>query len=383
MAAVHPELKILHVDMDAFYASVEERDDPSLKGKPVIVGGANARGVVSTCNYIARRYGVHSAMPGVTAKRLCPDGIFLPSRMSHYAEIAKQIRAVFNRFTPLVEPLSLDEAFLDIGGSRKLHGNAIEIASAIRKGIKDDTELTASVGVASNKFLAKLASDLDKPLPVRRLWGVGKVSGARLQSAGIHTVADIRTRGEQAMIELFGERSGKHLSRLARGQDERPVVPDHDAKSISHETTFSDDVVDIDTLRGVLLSLTEDVARRVRRVDARARTVQIKVRHGDFKTVTRAHTLPAPDMTTDVFYRAAKELLETYLGDRKFAIRLLGMGVTGFGDSDAAQGDLFSEIESQTESAEIDSLSDKISDKFGKGAITRAGALRRRNTHER
>ena len=250
---------IIHADMDAFYASVEERDRPELVGKPVIVGGSpEKRGVVSAANYVARKYGVHSAMPAVTARRLCPQGIYLPPRIDYYAEVSRQIRDIFERFTPLVEPLSLDEAFLDVTGSENLFGPAVEIGRQIKQAIRQELRLVVSVGVAPNKFLAKIASDLKKPdalvvvepdkvqefldpLPVERLWGVGKQSSKVFQRLGIRTIGQLRQCPLDVLQARFGS-SGEHLWNLAHGRDDRPVVPEREAKSISNETTFEHDI---------------------------------------------------------------------------------------------------------------------------------------------
>ena len=265
---------IIHADMDAFYASVEERDQPELVGKPVIVGGSpEQRGVVSAASYVARRYGVHSAMPAVTAHRLCPHGIFLPPRISYYAEISSQIRDIFERFTPLVEPLSLDEAFLDVTGSERLFGPAPEIGRKIKQAIREELRLVASVGVAPNKFLAKIASDLKKPdalvvvepeqvqeflapLPVERLWGVGKKGSKVFERLGIRTIGQLRQWPLESLQTHFGS-SGEYLWQLAHGIDDRPVVPEREAKSISHETTFAQDIAELEVLRAWLVDLTE------------------------------------------------------------------------------------------------------------------------------
>jgi len=297
---------ILHADMDAFYASVEERDRPELVGKPVIVGGTpEKRGVVSAANYVARKYGVHSAMPAVTAHRLCPQGIYVPPRIDYYAEVSAQIRAIFERFTPLVEPLSLDEAFLDVTGSEHLFGPAVEIGRKIKQAIRQEIRLVVSAGVAPNKFLAKIASDLKKPdalvvvepdkvqefldpLPVERLWGVGKQSSKVFQRLGIHTVGQLRQWPLDVLQARFGT-SGEHLWKLAHGRDDRPVVREREAKSISHETTFEHDIADLEVLRAWLVDLTEQVGCRLRRHGLRGRTVQLKVR---FCRLLPGHPLP-------------------------------------------------------------------------------------------
>ena len=273
---------ILHVDMDAFYASVEERECPSLVGQPVVVGGTAAgRGVVAAANYEARKYGVHSAMPSAVARRLCPQAVVITPRISFYSEISRDIRDIFERYTPLIEPLSLDEAFLDVAASETLFGTAPEIARTIKNDIIKELKLVASVGVAANKFIAKLASDLDKPdglvvvapgteqafldpLPVGCVWGIGKASGEIFRGLGIHTIGDLREYPMEGLQSRFG-RHGEHLWRLARGIDDRSVIPDHEAKSISHETTFERDIEDESVLRSWMLELTEQVGRRLRR----------------------------------------------------------------------------------------------------------------------
>ena len=301
----------LHVDMDAFYAAVEQRDRPELAGKPVIVGGsAEGRGVVAAASYAVRRFGVHSAMPTATALRLCPEAIVLPVRMSHYAAISRQIRDIFARYTPLVEPLSLDEAFLDVSGCEKLFGKPEQIARRIKQEILDETGLIASVGVAPNKFLAKIASDLEKPdalvvvdpervaefldpLPVGRIWGVGKVTESVMHRLGVNTIGQLRSIPIEHLRQHFGD-AGDHFWRLARGIDHRKVVPDRQAKSLSHETTFATDITDLESLRYRLWELTEQVARRLRRTGRYGRTVQIKLRFSDFRTITRSRPCRSP-----------------------------------------------------------------------------------------
>jgi DNA polymerase-4 len=289
-----------------------------LVGRPVIVGGTpEKRGVVSAANYVARRYGVHSAMPAATAHRLCPHGVFLPPRLDYYAEVSRQIRDIFERFTPLVEPLSLDEAFLDVTGSQNLFGPATQIGRKIKQTVLDETHLVVSVGVAPNKFLAKIASDLKKPdgfvvvepgqeqvfldpLPVERLWGVGKQGSKVFQRMGVRTIGQLRQWPLDSLQARFGA-SGEHLWQLAHGIDDRPVIAEREAKSISHETTFEQDIDDLEVLRAWLLDLTEQVGWRLRRHRLRGRTVQLKVRFADFSLITRSQTLPEPtDITHEL-----------------------------------------------------------------------------------
>ena len=382
---------IIHADMDAFYASVEERDRPELVGKPVIVGGTpEKRGVVSAANYVARRYGVHSAMPSATAHRLCPNGIYLLPRISYYAEISQQIHAIFERFTPLVEPLSLDEAFLDVTGSEHLFGLAAEIGQQIKRTIRKELRLTVSVGVAPNKFLAKIASDLKKPdalvvvepdtiqqfldpLPVERLWGVGKQSSKVFERLGIRTIGQLRQWPLDVLRSHFGS-SGEHLWNLAHGIDDRPVVPEREAKSISHETTFERDIADMEALRAWLVDLVEQVGCRLRRHKLRGRTVQLKVRFADFSTITRSQTLPEPTDITQELWKSADELLCQRLPPGHLPVRLLGMGVSGLDDTQLLQGQLFDQ-ENRQKQARLDAVADELKKRFGSDAIRRGTGL--------
>lgn len=383
---------ILHVDMDAFYASVEERDRPELVGEPVIVGGTPAgRGVVAAANYVVRKFGVHSAMPTGKALRLCPHAIVLPPRLGYYADVSAQIHAILYRFTPLIEPLSLDEAFVDVTGSEALFGRSAEIGRRIKREIREEVRLVASVGVAPNKFLAKIASDLEKPdgfvvvdperviefldpLPVSRLWGVGRVTGRAMQDLGLRTIADVRRAPLAVLRAHFGE-LGEHFWRLSQGIDDRSVVPDREAKSISHETTFARDIGDREVLRAWLIELSEQVGWRLRRHGLRGRTVNLKLRFADFHTITRARTLPEPtDVTTEI-WRTAAELLTNCGVTRKAPARLLGVGVSGFGTAgQPVQQTLFPDAERQKLS-QLDDVADRIRDKFGSGALNRASGL--------
>jgi DNA polymerase-4 len=377
--------------MDAFYASVEELDRPELAGRPVIVAGSpESRGVVSAANYVARTHGVHSAMPSSTAHRLCPQGVFLPVRMDRYVEISRQIRRIFHHYTPLVEPLSLDEAFLDVSGSIGLFGPVVEIGRRIKREIRDELNLVASVGVAPNKFLAKIASDLDKPdgfvtvdandiqgfldpLPVSRIWGIGRVSNRVLDRLGVRTIAQLRAASPAVLRDNFGN-MGEQLCQLAHGIDHRPVVPDHGAKSISHETTFAADIGDMEILQTCLLQLAEQVAHRLRAQGYLARTVHIKVRFADFQTITRSQTLGEPTDLTDVLWQTASEMLLDRLPKNRRPVRLLGMGVSGFDDSGESQGQLF-DCDQRQRQGQLDTVTDEILDRFGKGSISRAGTM--------
>ena len=334
---------ILHLDLDAFYSSVEVLDRPELRGKPVIVGGDERRGVVAAASYEARRFGVHSAMPTATAKRLCPKGIFLPVRMSRYAEMSDAVFAIYRRFSPLVEPLSIDEAFLDVTGCERLFGSAEEVARKIRAAVREETGLTVSAGVARNKFLAKIASDLGKPdgltvvppgkeqdfldpLPVGKLWGVGRVTEKALLGRGIRTIGDLRRSSREALARAFGAH-GEHLHELARGIDDRPVETEREAKSVGHEDTYDHDLRDRGAMRRERLSLADRVSSRLRGGGIRGKTVTLKVKYHDFVQVTRAITLPDPTDDGGTIYRCALDLLlDTEAGARP--VRLLGISVS-------------------------------------------------------
>jgi len=396
---------ILHVDMDAFYASIEEREDPSLAGRPVVVGGTpEGRGVVAAANYAARRYGVHSAMPAARAQRLCPQAVFVRSRMELYARVSKEIHAIFARYTPLVEPLALDEAFLDVTASERLFGAAEDIARRIKGEIRAELRLVASVGVARNKFLAKLASALEKPdgltvvpgatvrafldpLPVTHLWGVGEAARASLEAVGVSTIGDLRRAPPEALRGRFG-RHAEHLLELASGIDRRPVVPDGQARSISHETTFPSDVSERAVLRARMLALTEQVARRARVGGLTGRRVQVKLRYGDFRTVTRARTLLAPTAGTGALWRAASQLMDAQLEREPGALRLIGVGLGTLLGGGQLQGDLFADAAVDPaggassgpgagEAAVLDQVADAITRRFGDRAVGRARTLRR------
>jgi DNA polymerase-4 len=383
-------MTILHVDMDAFYASVEQRDRPDLRGQPVIVGGVAWRGVVSAASYEARKFGVHSAQPMATARRLCPQGVFLPVRMKHYAEVSRQIREIFLSFTPLVEPLSLDEAFLDVRGCLRHLGSATEIARRIKEQINAETGLTASVGLAPNKFLAKLASDHGKPdgfvilppdqvtafltpLPVGRIWGVGAKGEKRLHALGVRTVGQLAALPEKMLTDRFGT-VGRHIWQLAQGQDDRTVVPDREAKSVSTETTFAKDVGDRDVLRTCLLELVDHLAGRLRHAGLHARTIDIKIRSSDFRTWTRAVTLAEPTNLTDLLWKAAADLFERSLIREMLPVRLLGVGTARLTRDPVVQRGLF-DGETREKQHALDKVIDAIRGQFGTGAIRRGSLL--------
>ncbi len=378
---------IIHVDMDAFYASVEVMDNPELEGLAVIVGGTpEGRGVVAAASYQAREFGIHSAMSAFRAKKLCPHGLFIRPRMSRYAEVSRHIRSIFEEFTPLIEPISIDEAFLDVTGSQTLLGTPEVIGRAIKCRIREQTGLVASVGVAPNKFLAKLASDLEKPdgfvvitredarerladLPVGKLWGVGKVSQENLARKGIHTVGDITRMPVDELERLMGSWA-QRLKQLALGEDDRNVVRDHKAKSISAETTFARDIGDAGELRGHLDRLVEKVARRVRKGGLLGYTISLKARYADFTTVTRAVTLPQPVALTPAIRVAARDLLESRLDRRGRSLRLIGVSVAHFVRREEQPALLFEDPEDKKAEA-IDDVIDRLKDRFGSDAIHR------------
>ena len=386
------ERQIIHVDMDAFYASVEQRDNPDLVGKAVIVGGdPRRRGVVSAASYEARRFGVHSAMPMSQAVRLCPDAIVLPVRMKRYVEFSKQIHAIFQTFTPQVEPISLDEAFLDVTGSLRLFGPAQKIGRQIKKQIRDQLRLVASVGVAPNKFLAKLASDLDKPdgfvviaeqdkqrvldpLDVSRIWGVGPVKQKALKSAGIDTIKQLREAPTEILHDIFGDQTA-HVLRLARGDDDREVESVRDAKSISSERTFATDITDKDALLDVLLSEVEDVAQRLRLNDLEAKTITLKLRYDDFRTVTRSATFDDPTNVTRTLWQRAREVFLKWHRKSPGALRLLGFGASGLQKTGAGQRPLFPEPEDEKQKR-LDKAFDQIRGKFGHDILKRGKQTR-------
>ncbi len=348
--------------MDAFYVSVELLDRPELRGRPVIVGGRGARGVVAAASYEARAYGVHSAMPSLRAARLCPDAVFLAGDHARYAEVSRRVMDLFRAVTPLVEPISLDEAFLDVTGSVRLHGDPASIGRQLRQSVADQEQLTCSVGVASSKFLAKLASEAAKPkpspsgplpglgvkviepgdelgflhpLPVRALWGVGPATLAKLERIGVSTVAELARLPVAAVQAAVGDAVGRHLHDLAHGRDDRPVVADARPKSISHEETFAHDLHDPADVDREALRMGDAVATRLRNAELRGRTVSVKVRFGDFRTISRSLTLRLPTDSGRDISRAARQLLEPI--DPTPGIRLLGVGVSSLAEGGAEQ----------------------------------------------
>jgi nucleotidyltransferase/DNA polymerase involved in DNA repair len=384
-----PDRVILHVDMDAFYASIEQLDDPALKGRPVIVGAdprqGLGRGVVAACSYEARKFGVRSALPISRAWKLCPEGAYVRPRMDRYVEVSHEVMEVLRRFTNLVEPLSIDEAFLDVTGSTTLFGAPIQIARAVKKQIRETTGLTASAGVAPNKFLAKIASDLKKPdglvvvepgevaaflgaLPISRLWGVGPKTEVRLREMGLHTIGAVRSRSEEELTQTLGANLGAHLYHLAMGDDDRPVIPNWEPKSISNETTFEEDTRDRDLLVKTIRRLAESVGRRLRRENYRARKVTLKVRLEPFETHTRQVSVKQPIDTDEEIIRLALSLFDQFSLERR--IRLIGVGTGDIvrpGEGPTQLG-LFDEPKKQSA---IDRTVDAIREKFGEDMIQR------------
>jgi DNA polymerase-4 len=376
---------IIHVDMDAFFASVEIRERPELAGRPVIVGGTpEGRGVVAAASYAARRFGIHSAMPTATALRLCPQALLLPPRHALYAEVSAQIHAVFARYTPQIEPISLDEAFLDVSASERLFGPAVTIGRGIKQAIRDELGLVASVGIAPNKFLAKLASDIDKPdgffvvdaetaqafldpLPVTRLWGVGPVAARQFERLGVRTVGQLRAYPKRLLAGHFGN-AADHLWGLAHGVDERPVEAGREAKSISQETTFATDIADRGQLLGWLQELTDQVCSRLRCEGLKGRTVTLKLRYADFTTLTRAQTRTEPTDLTSEVWQTARQLYRERVPSDHPPVRLVGVGVSGFA-APGAQPSLF-DAERQR-AAQLDSVLDGVRARFGPLALRR------------
>lgn len=379
----------MHVDMDAFYASVEQRDRPELRGKPLVVGGDGNRGVVAAASYESRQFGVRSAMPMRDARRRCPDLICVRPRMSHYQDVSAEIFSIFRDFTPLVEGLSLDEAFLDVSGSVALFGDGERIAREIKNRVQSQTGLTASVGVATNKLVAKIASELDKPdglvivtdenrqsvldpLPVRVIPGIGPATAERLARAGIRIIADLRDAADRDLQAVFGRFATRARER-ACGLDNRPVVASRAEKSISAEETFDVDLSDLEDLQRELLRLTERTSSRLRKKGLMAGTVQLKVRQSDFTTCTRQCVLDPASNNSGQIYAAARRLLAAWRREFPHAkVRLLGVGGSDF--AGVGQADLFGSSETAS-GAQLDEAVDRIRDRFGNLAVSRARTL--------
>ena len=355
--AARTEPTILHVDLDAFYASVEQLADPSLRGRPVVVGGLGRRGVVAAASYEARRYGIHSAMPMGRARRACPDAVFLSPRFDAYREASREVMAILRDVTPLVEPIALDEAFLDVAGARRLHGTGPEVAAALRRRIRAETGLTASVGVAATKHVAKLASEEAKPdglvvveagtelaflhpLLVGRLWGVGPATRRRLEQLGVRTIGDLAAIQEETLVHAVGDAHGRHLHALAWNRDDRGVEPDRVTKSVGHEETFPTDVANREVLHREVLRMSERVAERLRANHLVGRTVQLKLRYASFRTITRSRTLPEPTDIAVEIASVARELLDAV--EVRDGFRLVGVSMQQLHELDetGAQGRL-------------------------------------------
>ncbi|MFB0507684.1 MAG: DNA polymerase IV [Thermodesulfobacteriota bacterium] len=376
---------IIHLDMDAFYAAVEVLDNPSLKGKPVIVGGSQKRGVVSSASYESRKFGVHSAQPIATAMRLCPHGVFLPVRMSRYEEVSEQVFEIFYQFTPLVEPLSIDEAFLDVTGSVRLFGPPEEIAQMVKGAVFEEIGITVSAGVAPSKFVAKIASDLRKPdgftvvpeekvkaflepLPIEKLWGVGKVTQEALALLSVRTIGDLSRLTLEVLERNFGKH-GTHLHLLSQGIDDRDVEVSQEVKSIGHEETFADDLLDMEAIRRELLSLAIRVSRRLRRHGIVGKTVTLKVKYHDFVQVTRSETFPeVTDDGGEIFRRCCGLLNKTEVGKRP--VRLLGISVSHLlAQEEKGQLSLFQARFTPPQRKRLNLALDRISEKFGEDGI--------------
>jgi DNA polymerase-4 len=404
---------ILHVDMDAFYASVEMNDRPELRGLPVIVGGTSGRGVVAAASYEVRKYGVHSAMPMREALTRCPHAVCVKPRMERYKEVSREVFEVFHEFTPLVEGLSLDEAFLDVTGSRTIFGPPAGIGASIKARIRARTGLTASVGVSFNKLLAKMASDLKKPdglctidphevaevldpLPIRRLFGIGPKTAARLEECGVHTLGQLKASPDAVLWPLFGKYT-QNIRNRAAGIDDRPVVPDWQEKQVSAEETFDTDLRKPAEMHAELAKLADRVGSRLRAKELTSSTVVVKIRRRDFTTYTRSRSFAPPTQETNVILNIARELLDGWIADQpRAAVRLLGVGVASLAPS--VQMDLFGQpvgtpavprseataapanrapAAADRAGAKIDPTLDRIREKFGDASVTRASSLNR------
>ncbi|MBM3706260.1 MAG: DNA polymerase IV [Actinobacteria bacterium] len=379
--------KIIHIDMDAFFAQIEQRDHPEYKNKPLIVGGPLNRGVISTASYEARKYGLYSGMPLVKAKRLCPDGIYVPVDMEKYLAESAKIREIFFQFTPLVEIMGCDEGFLDVTGCERLFGSALEIARRIKGKIYEQTNLTSSAGIGPSKFLAKLASGLGKPngltvlgntpemtekimkLPVSFIWGVGRVTGKTLSSMGIKTIGDLAKIPFEALKAKFGDSMGKFMYEMARGIDNREVIPYHEAKSVGREITFTKDIDDAGTLKSVFLFLSQKISANLYSKGYKGRILTIKVRYSDFKTVTKRITLNGHTSAIFDIYKSSIALLKDLDLVRK-KVRLVGVSVSGLQQSSVLDSILDS---NEKKDEKLTGAIDRISEKFGDNKLIVAG----------
>ena len=382
--ARHPEidhLTIAHVDCDAFYATIEKRDDPGIRDRPVIVGGGT-RGVVAACCYVARTYGIRSAMPMFEARRRCPDAVVIKPNMAKYVEVGRAVRRAMFALTPLVEPLSIDEAFLDLTGTDRLHGmGAAKVLARFASQVERELGITVSIGLSASKFLAKIASDLDKPRgfavlgqdeaiaflatkPVGFIYGVGAVSAAKLSSDGFKTIADLQHADQADLIRRYGE-DGARLWRLSRGIDTRRVDPERETKSISAETTFNRDIAELRPLEQTLWELTEKVSARLKAASLAGSTVTLKLKSADFRIRTRARALGAPTQLAARIYVAGHDLLEREIGTTRY--RLLGIGVSAL--ENAADSDLSDLLDRRT--AQAEHAVDRLRERFGRDAVVR------------
>lgn len=388
---VKSDRTIIHLDLDAFFASVEQLDNPQLRGKPVVVGAdpEKGRGVVSAASYEAREYGIHSALPISRAHRLCPHAAFLPVRMRRYKEISVRIMNLLRTYTPLIEPVSIDEAFMDVSGCERLFGSPEKIGHDIKARIQREEGLTISVGIAPNKYLAKMASESGKPdgfvvikpgserdfleeRPVESLWGVGDKTSQRLREAGITTIGQLADYPPDALERKMGK-IGRHLWELANGNDDRPVVTGSDVKSISHERTYDRDIDDVTVMKNTLLDLSERVGRRARRKGITGKRVSLKIRFSDFSTFTRNRTLKQGTNVTENIYKAATDLFQAFdLTAKK--VRLLGVGLSLLDTMQEIQNDLFQADEKKKE--KVGMVLDKIQEKYGDGSVRRAALLK-------
>ena len=378
---------ILHIDMDAYFASVEKLDNPDLAGKCVIVGGLSGRSVVSAASYEARKFGIHSAMPMYQARQKCPHGIFIRPRMDRYKALSRKIMSLLKDFSPCVEPVSIDEAYVDITGSEKLFGEPREIAFCIKQKIKESFNLTCSVGIGANKFIAKIASDMNKPdgltlilpdqtqqfidnLPIYKVPGVGKTRRRQLEDLGIMALGDVRKYPEKMILKKLGK-FGQRLLKLSSGTDDSPVTPVSRHKSVSTEETLPQDIDDKKLLGNYLLMKAESVARELRKKDLRAKTITLKIKHADFKQATRSITLPAPTQSSKTIYKTASKLLGAYRITTK--VRLIGVGASGLVSASVpVQMDIFENVKKRSDSWEkVDRTVDTITQKFGKDVIKR------------
>lgn len=398
------ERVIAHADMDAFYASVEQLDNPALRGKAVIVGGRSARGVVTSASYEARKFGVRSAMPSAQARQLCPHGIFVPGRMHRYAEVSRVVRKVFDSFSPVVEPLSLDEAFLDLTGTERLMGSPLEVGRSLRRRVLEQTGLVVSVGIAPVKMAAKILSDMSKPdgllligpahlreflapLPAERLWGVGRVTLERMHRAGIRTIGDLAARDVAELRGMFGS-FGPHLYELAHGRDPREVVGDWQRKSYGEENTFEHDLaLDSLELKRILIAHSEAIGRRLRADQVRARTITLKLKlarplgGGRYPLVTRSYSVESATDDTSVIARCAIALLERVTREK---IRLAGVQAHHLERVDASQLGLFDGWQEQVaKSRRLNQALDRVAKRFGEAAVTRGMVHAERATPSR